>query len=147
MEENKEVVKTSEIQNNNDKKEINYFLVFVFISLFLVVFSSFYNLFIKRDYDFLIETACDNTSEICFYRDCETGECPPNGLSFYKEYHMRAYDFAKCENEDCTSFCATSSKCEEVRCTDSDIENGICVFPSGEDEANLLQANNPENIE
>ena len=142
MEENKEVVKTSDTQNNTDKKEINYFLVFIFLSLFLVIFSSFYNLFIKRDYDFLVETTCDNTREICFYRDCEQGECPPNQLSFYKQYHMRAYDFAKCENEDCTSFCATSGKCEEVRCTDTDIENGICVFPS--DEQNILEENNTE---
>lgn len=69
----------------------------------------------------------------------------PNELSFYKEYHMRAYDFAKCENEDCTSFCATSGKCEEVLCTDSDIENGICVFPAYEQ--NILEENNTEVIE
>ena len=40
------------------------------------------------------------------------------------------------------SFCATSGKCEEVRCTDTDIENGICVFPS--DEQNILEENNTE---
>lgn len=133
MEDNKEVVKTSEIQNNTDKKDINYFLVFIFLSLFLVVFSSIYNLFIRKDYDFLVETSCDSSKEICFYRDCETGECPPNELSFYKQYHMRAYDFDKCENEDCTLFCTTSNKCEPIVCTDSDIENGICVFPEGEE--------------
>lgn len=147
MEENKEILNAPVIKEDTTKKDVNYFLVFVFISLFLVVFSAFFNLFIKKDYDFLVETTCDNAREICFYRDCETEECPPNKLSFYKEYHMRAYDFAKCENEDCTLFCATSGKCEEVLCTDSDIENGICVFPSGEDEESLLQENNTEVIE
>lgn len=134
MEENKEDLKSSQIQNNTDKKDINFFLIFIFLSLFLVVFSAMYNLFIRKDYDFLVETSCDNTNEVCFYRDCDTGECPPNEFSFYKQYHMRAYDFDKCENEDCTSLCKTSGRCEPVLCTDSDIENGICVFPIDEQE-------------
>ncbi len=142
MEENKEVLETSGNQNNTDKGGINYFLVFVFFSLILVISSSIYNLFIKKDYDFLVETSCDNLSEVCFYRDCTSGECPPNNLSFYKQYHIRAYEFEKCGNEDCTSYCSISNTCEPVLCTNQDIQDGICIEPIPEEiiiEENILE--------
>jgi len=129
MEENKEVLNTSDTKENTDKKHPNYFLVFVFFSLFLVVFSAFYNLYFKKDYDFLVETSCDNSIENCFYRDCLVEECPPNNLSLYSQYHMRAYDFEKCENEDCTNLCTTTNLCTQVLCSEQDIEDGLCLTP------------------
>jgi len=129
MEENKEVLNTSETKENIEKRHPNYFLVFVFLSLFLVVFSAFYNLYFKKDYDFLVETSCDNSIENCFYRDCSVEECPPNNLSLYKQYHMRAYDFEKCENEDCTNLCTTTNLCTQVLCSEQDIEEGLCLTP------------------
>ncbi len=111
---------------------VNYFLIFVVLSVVAVIFTSFYNFYFKKNYSFMVEASCDSQKEVCFYRDCDTedAECPPNNLSYYKKYTINAKDFPLCENEDCTNACSTGLiKCEETECVMQDVKDGLCVLP------------------
>ena len=95
----------------------------------MVVIS--YIFYFKKNYDFIVETKCDNTTETCYYRDCSIdGNCPPNNLSYYSVYTINAKDFKKCINEDCTDFCKNTDTCLKTECANSDISDGICVLPT-----------------
>lgn len=66
-----------------ETKTHNVFLYILLASCAVVIATSFYFFYFKKDYDFIVETSCDNTKEDCFYRDCSIdGECPPNNLSY-----------------------------------------------------------------
>lgn len=127
-------------ENNKDGKG-----VFIYILLFGVIVSiliSFYSFYYRKNYDFYIEMNCDKETEMCFYRDCESNpdNCPPNNLSYYSQYVVKARDFDRyCENEDCTNVCTNGViKCEKIECTEEDISNGICTLPTTEEENDLL---------
>jgi len=114
-----------------DIKSHNTFIYILLFSVIIVVAISFYNFYFQKNYDFLVETSCDSTSETCFYRDCSIAdECPPNNLSYYNKYTIKASDFAMCKNEDCTNFCKeNASLCLKTECTDEDIESELCLEP------------------
>ena len=105
-------------------------LVDVFILTFLFAIGvSFYRYYHLKDYSYSVEAVCDPTTEICFSRDCSnSSDCPPNQLSFYKEYRVKAYDFPLCEDDSCSVVCALGSiECNFVQC---DQEAGdVCVGP------------------
>jgi len=107
-----------------DKKN-NWFLWLVGLSCLVVITCAFYFFYFKKDYDFIVEVACDPSKEICFQRDCSNpDDCPPNGLSDFKRYSLNAGDFSKCLNEDCTNACETGTiKCEPIICVE-DLEVG-----------------------
>ncbi len=107
-----------------DKKN-NWFLWLIIACCLVVIFVSFYFFYYKKDYQFVVEVACDATKEICFQRDCSNpDDCPPNGLSDFKRYSLNAGDFRKCENENCLSACENGAiKCEPVPCTE-DLNTG-----------------------
>ena len=111
------------------KKPHNIFLYTLLTSCAVVILISFYSFFFQKNYDFIVETKCDNTTETCFYRDCSVdGNCQPNNLSYYKVYTLKARDFSKCTNEDCTDFCNQNNRiCTQTECTDSDMTDGTCV--------------------
>ncbi|MCX6753316.1 MAG: hypothetical protein NTW62_03180 [Candidatus Nomurabacteria bacterium] len=114
-----------------DKKTHNMFLYTLIISCLISIVVSFYLFYFKKNYDFIVETKCDSTTQTCFYRDCSiAGNCPPNNLSYYNTYTMSAKDFDKCANEDCTDFCTNNTACVKTECTDSDIVDGTCVLPT-----------------
>lgn len=116
----------SEERNN----EHNIFLYILLAGVLIAIISSFYFFYFKKDYDFIVEIKCNPETETCFYRDCESSpdDCPPNNLSYYNEYTLKAKDFKACANEDCTEACVTGViECVKNECTDSDIESGICV--------------------
>jgi hypothetical protein len=84
-----------------------------------VICSSYYIFYYKKNYDFLVEAPCSNSqSETCFTRDCESEEgCPPNNLSSYRIFHIKAVDFEKCVDDSCLSSCTTNQiKCTETKC-------------------------------
>lgn len=92
--------------------------VFFFLSLLVIaiaVFISINKFYITKDYDFHVEVSCNSEEEGgCLTRNCENGECPPNGLESYKEYTISAKNFELCENEDCTRVCKETDICQEV---------------------------------
>lgn len=79
---------------------------------------SFYHYFYKKNYDYLVESACDPTVEVCFIRDCnEADACPPNGLAIYKQYQIRASDFKGCTDNSCLHECESGAvKCVPIAC-------------------------------
>jgi hypothetical protein len=116
--------------SEEDKKH-NLFLYILLGGCVVAIVSSFYFFYFKKDYDFIVETKCNPETETCFYRDCTNpDDCPPNNLSYYNEYTLKAKDYALCPNEDCTDVCANgTAKCIKTECTDDDIQNGVCVEP------------------
>jgi hypothetical protein len=116
-----------------ENKKQTYWLVFLLVgSCIFSIFISFYFYAIKKEHNFFVETACDTTKENCFYRDCESedAECPPNNLSYYSKYSIRAKDFPMCVNEDCADFCTSQQKdsCIKIACTQEELDFGECVY-------------------
>lgn len=118
-----------EEQKSREKAPLVYALFFCCI---IVIAACFYKFYIKQEFDYIVETQCDNTSQTCFVRDCsdpDTG-CPPNNFSQYQKYSIKASDFPLCDNEDCTAVCASGViECEPIECTDDEIDAGLCVSP------------------
>lgn len=115
-----------------EENKNNFFIYMLLFSIITVVISSFYIFYIKNDYNFFIEVKCDSLNETCFFRDCENNKeiCPPNNLSYYNQYIINAKDFEKCLHGDCFDACNSKIiKCLHIKCTDDDINNGICLNP------------------
>ncbi len=110
--------------SEKDKKN-NWFLWLIGVCCLAVIFVSFYSFYFKKNYDFIVETPCDINKEECFQRDCTNlDNCPPNGLSIFKRYSLKAVDFPRCNNEDCTQACESGViKCEKLKCV-GDTETG-----------------------
>jgi len=126
-------------EDKNNKN--NSFLYILLGGVFVTIFVSFYSFYFKKDFDFFIETKCDPTLETCFLRDCVgyPDICPPNNLSYYNMYTIKAKDFKFCPEEDCTDTCKLGViNCVKTECTDSDINEGICVAPIVELEEPVL---------
>lgn len=108
------------------------FLWIISLSVVAVVAVTGYKFLIQKDYDLIVEAACDHDSAICFHRDCNETECPPNGLEYYKTFSVAAADFPKCSDNSCVQECASGAvACEEIIC---DEENGdecaVVVIPA-----------------
>ncbi len=75
-----------------------------------------------------MEVVCDPSKETCFQRDCSNPDnCPPNGLSDFKRYNLKASDFKMCQNEDCENACEIGAiKCEPIECTVDEIMGEFC---------------------
>ncbi len=96
------------------------FIKLLGISIVAVIIATGYKFYIKKDYDFIVETPCDPISETCFYRDCLEGECPPNGLENYKIFTLKAYDFSSCSDKSCFVECTSNAiACTETVCGES----------------------------
>lgn len=105
----------------------NKFLVTLFILTFLAAIGAcYYRYYHQKDYNYLVEASCDPTVERCFVRDCENpDDCPPNGLSVYKEFHVKAYDFARCQDNSCKQECESGTiRCEAISCEEE--TGGVC---------------------
>lgn len=114
-----------------DKKENNIFLYVLLGLCFVAIAASFYFFYFKKDYDFVVEVACNPETETCIQRDCSNpDDCPPNGLSDFKRYTLNAGDFEMCENEDCENACESGSiKCEPIECAVDEIMGETCSSP------------------
>jgi len=101
--------------------------ILVIIVLTLPIGASFYKFYYTRNYNYLVEAACDPKVEVCYSRDCTNlDDCPPNGFSIYKEYYVKAYDFEKCSDNSCARECAEGSiKCTPIPCGNS--EEDVCT--------------------
>jgi hypothetical protein len=113
----------------NIEQKTNWFLWLIGLSCLAVIASSFYSLYFKKNYEFVVETSCNPEVDICFERDCTNpDDCPPNQLEDFKRYNLNAADFAKCENEDCTVACETGLiKCDQITCTPDELLGESCT--------------------
>ncbi len=111
----------------NEKKN-DWFLWLVGLSCFIAIIGTFYFFYYQKNYNFVVEVACDTNKEVCFQRDCTNPDnCPPNELSNFKRYSLKAGDFNKCENEDCTNACETGTiKCEPIECVEDFVAGESC---------------------
>jgi hypothetical protein len=126
-----------------DKKENNVFL-YLLLGLCLVAIAvSFYFFYFKKDYEFIVEVACDPTKETCIQRDCTNpDDCPPNGLSDFKRYSLNAGDFEMCENEDCTNACESGAiKCEPIQCAEDELAGESCSTLESPEEVEVPTTN------
>lgn len=109
----------------------NFFLYALLLGCLVAIGSSFYFFYYQKDYDFIVETSCDNTKETCFVRDCTNpDDCPPNQLASFKRYSLKAADYSKCHKEDCSIVCSEGViECEPIECKE-DLEAGeSCTVP------------------
>jgi hypothetical protein len=95
---------------------------FVVISLTLTYLTAYTKYIFAKEYTFYIEAPCDSETMTCFTRDCED-YCPPNGLSEYRAYTIKASVFSSCTDNSCTNICQnseTAMQCEEIVCSEED---------------------------
>jgi hypothetical protein len=96
------------------------------IVLVLPLGAAFYRYYYTQNYDYILEAPCDPVKEVCYTRDCAIVECPPNGLSNYKVFFVKAYNFVKCSDNSCAKECeAGLIACVSVPCGES--ENDDCT--------------------
>ncbi len=106
-----------EVEDKN--LSLNQGLTILFLITFLfAVGASFYKYYYTKNYDYLVEASCDPSTEKCFHRDCSNADdCPPNGLSYFKEFYVKAYDFPKCTDDSCKTECTEREiSCVPISC-------------------------------
>jgi hypothetical protein len=120
------------MESIEEKKGNNWFVFVILLCFLVVIFVCFYFFYFKKDFSFIIEVPCDRNTEECLIRDCSYFECPPNNLSVFKRYSIKANDFESCPDENCEELCITGEiKCGLIAC-EPDLEFGeSCVFPIG----------------
>lgn len=95
------------------------------ISVMIIIVATANHFLIKKDYNFALETACDPLEHNCFVRDCDTDECPPNGLEYYRIFEVPAGDFETCLENDCLRECESGAvQCIETVCDEE--SGGYC---------------------
>ena len=99
-------------------KKIHLFLnLFFLLTIIAAVGVSFYKYYYTKNYNYRVEASCDPQTEQCSHRDCTDGSCPPNNLSDYKVYLVKAYDFPKCSDNSCEKECVRGViSCTPVSC-------------------------------
>ncbi len=129
-----EKVEEEKIAFKKDTHSNNVFLYVIFSCILLSFLTSFYFFYLKKDYDFIVEVSCDPTIEECISRDCtDPANCPPNGLSEFKRYVLKAYDFKYCENEDCKDVCEKKEiECIQIECAEDEEFGESCISPEME---------------
>lgn len=96
------------------------FILVVALVLAAVV-NNFYIFYIQKNYEFIVESPCNLTAESCFIRSCGDEECPPNELSHYRMFAIKARDFGKCRDNSCFSECSSGLiECKEIMCSEDD---------------------------
>lgn len=103
------------------------FIVVIALMILVVSWSSWYIYLYTKDYAFIVETPCpeDQAMSACFVRDCsEEGSCPPNNLSVYGRWQIKASDFDKCSGQNCLEACTLKQiSCQRIPCNASDGED------------------------
>jgi hypothetical protein len=108
--------------NISDKTLLTIISVFTLVA----ICSTAYIFLVQKEYDFVIESPCDPSTDTCFYRDCTVEECPPNGLEYYRIFSLSARDFATCADSSCLPECSTGAvACVETLCGES--EEDVCA--------------------
>lgn len=103
-------------ENLKNKKGGSWLVLTVVFVLASILYILYVYVF-QNKYDFLVESGCVPEQEVCFVRDCSTGECPPNNLENYSQFMIEAGDFNKCPDGDCGFVCeAGVISCKKLSC-------------------------------
>ncbi len=97
-------------------------LIFFLLSFIYAIGFNLYKFYLAKNYNFIVEAACNPESETCFYRDCTDAsvDCPPNSLSFYKKFIIKAGDFDACTDNSCARECREKMiRCLPLYCDES----------------------------
>lgn len=111
------------------KPSLNIFLYALLAGCVIAIAVSFYFFYFKKDYEFIVEVACDPRAGTCFQRDCSNpDDCPPNQLENFKRYSLNAADFSKCKDENCSLVCADGTiECKPIKCVDDPVVGESCI--------------------
>jgi hypothetical protein len=99
-----------------------YFLIFICGALLLVLFFSFYNIFIVNDYIVVKQADCDSSIDSCFVSDCESNDSSCDSETTYKKIEVQSkyagsdYDSLECAQD--------NEKCRTITCSDDTLEVG-----------------------
>ncbi|HNW71317.1 MAG TPA: hypothetical protein PKZ36_01600 [Candidatus Paceibacterota bacterium] len=118
-------------KTEDGRMKIDWLVLSLLSCCLIATAVSFYFFFHKKAYDFIIEIPCDPNKEVCSFRDCsEPDSCPPNNFSFFKKYNLRASDFNKCPDGDCSVVCETGQiNCEPIECVADQEIGEVCTSP------------------
>lgn len=110
----------------NSKIVIMVVLFFVLVVLFL----TYYKIFISKNYEISFEVSCDPEKESCFIYECDPiteGDCSDQPVDYYKLIERKAFDIEKCSDGDvdCLSCKENEINCSVVLCDPNSSEN-IC---------------------
>jgi hypothetical protein len=97
------------------------FLWVIAMLVIVTIASTAYKFLFAKNYDFVVEAPCNTATSTCFTRDCSNpDDCPPNGLSNYRVFNIKAADFEKCSDNSCLNECASGKiSCKEIKCGES----------------------------
>ncbi len=113
--------------------ETPQFLFSLFITFIAVILSTAYIFFIRSDYSYFVEAACDPETTSCYYRDCsEEDACYEYQEEIYKLYEIKATEFKKCGGLACAEQCELGAlECTEIPC---EAEEEECYIPEENEE-------------
>ena len=109
-----------------NKKKSKYFTAFVCLAFFLVLIFSYYNFFIKNDFEIIKQVPCDPTVDACFVSDCDSNDPACDSTTTYKKitapskYAGSNYDSFSCE--------AGNLHCQIITCSAETVEAGEKCF-------------------
>lgn len=94
------------------------FLLIILILLFITIAKGFYTIYFEKNFEYLVEAPCDQTTQTCYIRDCSNpDDCPLNGLTEYTKYSITAKYFKLCSDNSCQNICGQQNDtCKEVIC-------------------------------
>jgi hypothetical protein len=99
------------MQDVNLKKNIDFSILLLVISLFIIAISSNYYYFIyTKNYDYLVRVDCNPSDTECTSNSCEDGSgvCGDD-VTYYNSYYINANNFHMCNNSSCDNVCNNSS--------------------------------------
>ena len=108
------------------EKHSKYFLlVGCLLCLFVVAFS-YYNFFIKNDYEVTKQVPCDSKTDSCFVSDCVSNDSTCDSVTTYKKISAPS----KYAGSDYDSFSCTSGDphCQIITCNDNTVQDGEKCF-------------------
>jgi hypothetical protein len=108
------------------ERETKIALILLIAMTFISVIVTAERYLYSKNYNFLVESPCDEKKEKCFIRDCTSGnDCPPNMLEKYQVFKVRAQDFSKCKDNSCLQECVTQKiSCTPIQC--GSLANDTC---------------------
>ncbi len=113
--------------NINASKGSKFLIIFIVLATVFVVFLSFFEYFIKRDFILYIKEICNPITEKCFLHQCEDGDvrCSsfPDGKFYYKIIYQKQYKIPACTGTNCPPVtCGTGdTTCSVYYCSDKNL--------------------------
>ncbi len=109
-----------------DNKQSKYFTLAIGLLAFFVVAFSYYNFFIKNDFEVIKQIDCDPQIDSCFVSDCDSNDSECDTETTYKKITAPS----KYAGSDYESFTCVSGDphCQIITCSDATVEAGEKCF-------------------